>query len=48
MKELKEAAIDGIRKWGVGPGAVRSIAGTLELHNELETELARFKKLNQL
>jgi glycine C-acetyltransferase len=42
---MKQAAIDGIRKWGVGPGAVRSIAGTLELHNELERELAIFKKV---
>lgn len=44
-EEMKQAAIDGIRKWGVGPGAVRSIAGTLELHNELERELAIFKKV---
>lgn len=41
--ELKKAAIDAINKWGVGPGAVRSIAGTLEIHNELERELAEFK-----
>ncbi len=44
-EELKQAAIEGIKKWGVGPGAVRSIAGTLELHNELERELAQFKKV---
>lgn len=44
-EEMKQAAIDGIRKWGVGPGAVRSIAGTLELHNELERELSIFKKV---
>jgi glycine C-acetyltransferase len=44
-EELKQAAIEGIKKWGVGPGAVRSIAGTLDLHNELERELAQFKKV---
>lgn len=40
---LKEAARQGIQDWGVGPAAVRSIAGTLELHRRLEERLARFK-----
>ncbi|MEW6231717.1 MAG: glycine C-acetyltransferase [Chloroflexota bacterium] len=40
MKEAAKAAID---KWGVGPAAVRSIAGTLELHLQLEKRLAAFK-----
>lgn len=40
---LKEAARQGIEEWGVGPAAVRSIAGTLELHRRLEERLARFK-----
>jgi len=40
MKEAAKAAID---KWGVGPAAVRSIAGTLELHRQLEERLAAFK-----
>ena len=42
-EELKKGAIEAIEEWGVGPGAVRSIAGTLEIHNKLEKELAEFK-----
>ncbi|OAA19246.1 glycine C-acetyltransferase [Kosmotoga sp. DU53] len=44
-EELKKAAIEAIEKWGVGPGAVRTIAGTLEIHELLEKELAEFKKV---
>lgn len=40
---LKKAAQDAIEKFGVGPAAVRSIAGTLSLHLELERRLAEFK-----
>ncbi|HEY64989.1 MAG TPA: glycine C-acetyltransferase [Caldilineae bacterium] len=40
---LREAAKQAIDKWGVGPAAVRSIAGTQELHVELERRLAQFK-----
>lgn len=40
MKEAARAAID---RWGVGPAAVRSIAGTQALHIELERRLAAFK-----
>ena len=40
---LREAAKQAIDDYGVGPGAVRSIAGTQQLHNELETKLAAFK-----
>lgn len=40
---LKTAAQAAIEKFGVGPAAVRSIAGTLSLHNELERRLAEFK-----
>ena len=40
---LKEAGQAAIEKFGVGPAAVRSIAGTLSLHNELEKRLADFK-----
>ena len=40
MKEAAKAAIDD---WGVGPAAVRSIAGTQALHVELERRLAAFK-----
>jgi glycine C-acetyltransferase len=38
------AAVKGIvDKYGVGPGAVRSIAGTMDIHLELEDRLAKFK-----
>lgn len=40
---LKIAAQKAIEKWGVGPAAVRSIAGTLELHREFEQRMAAFK-----
>ena len=41
---LKEAAIEAIEKYGVGAGAVKTIAGNLNLHEELEEVLAKFKK----
>src|SRR5687767_8502247 len=37
---LREAAKKAIDEYGVGPGAVRSIAGTMSLHKELERKLA--------
>ena len=40
---LIEAAIDATRRFGVGSGAVRTIAGTMSLHEELERRLAVFK-----
>src|SRR3989440_12278119 len=40
---LRKAAIEAIEKYGVGSGSVRTIAGTMTLHNELEEKLARFK-----
>ena len=40
---LKEAAVEAVEQWGVGPAAVRSIAGTQALHVELERRLAGFK-----
>lgn len=40
---LREAAKKAVDEYGVGPGAVRSIAGTQRLHRELETRLAGFK-----
>jgi len=41
---LREAAKTAIDHYGVGPGAVRTIAGTTSLHLELEKRLAEFKK----
>ncbi len=40
---LVAAAIEAAREWGAGSGAVRTIAGTLALHEELERRLAVFK-----
>jgi len=41
---LREAALEATRKFGVGSGSVRTIAGTMEIHMELERRLAAFKK----
>ena len=43
--KLRRAAIDAIRKYGVGSGAVRTIAGTMKMHMELEEQIAKFKKV---
>ncbi|MEK7406628.1 MAG: glycine C-acetyltransferase [Acidobacteriota bacterium] len=42
---LKEAALEATRRYGVGSGAVRTIAGTMSLHLELERRIARFKNV---
>src|SRR5437762_6027547 len=42
--KLREAALDATRKLGVGSGSVRTIAGTMDIHMELERRLAAFKK----
>src|SRR6266853_2050113 len=41
---LRERAIEAVRQLGVGSGSVRSIAGTMAIHMELERRLAEFKK----
>ena len=41
---LRARAIEAIRAYGVGSGSVRTIAGTMEIHMELERRLAAFKK----
>ena len=40
---MKESAQKAVEEWGVGPAAVRSIAGTQDLHIQLERRLAEFK-----
>ena len=40
---MKQAAQAAVEKYGVGPGAVRTIAGTIDLHKELERRMAAFK-----
>ncbi len=41
--KLREAAITATERFGVGSGAVRTIAGTMRIHMELEEKIARFK-----
>ena len=40
---IKDAALDALEQFGVGTGSVRTIAGTLDMHMELEEKLANFK-----
>jgi len=43
--KLREAALAATKKYGVGSGAVRTIAGTMTLHMQLEERIARFKNV---
>ena len=43
--KLREAALEATRKFGVGSGAVRTIAGTMRIHMDLEEKIARFKNV---
>jgi glycine C-acetyltransferase len=43
--QLRRAAMDATRKYGVGSGAVRTITGTMKIHVELEEQIARFKQV---
>src|SRR3989442_8895515 len=43
--KLREAALEATRKYGIGSGAVRTIAGTMKVHMELEEKIARFKNV---
>jgi glycine C-acetyltransferase len=40
---VKERAAQYLHAWGAGAGAVRTIAGTLSIHEDFETQLAAFK-----
>ncbi len=42
--KLVERALAAVKEFGVGSGSVRSIAGTMAIHMELERRLATFKK----
>ena len=44
-RALRKSAIEAVRKLGAGAGAVRTIAGTMKLHMELEEQIARFKNV---
>lgn len=41
---LKKAAIEAVEKYGVGAGAVRTIVGNMDIHEELDRKLAEFKR----
>ena len=41
---LRERALEATRRFGVGTGSVRPIAGTMDIHMELERKLAEFKR----
>jgi glycine C-acetyltransferase len=43
-RALRRAALEAIRRYGVGAGAVRTIAGTMRPHVELEEQIAKFKE----
>ena len=43
--KLKQKALEAIEKYGVGSGAVRTIAGTMTLHMALEEKIAQFKQV---
>ncbi len=43
--KLKQRALEAIEKFGVGSGAVRTIAGTMTLHMALEEKIAKFKRV---
>src|SRR5450432_2548570 len=43
--KLREAALDAIKKYGVGSGAVRTISGTMSIHIQLEERIADFKNV---
>ena len=42
--EVKQAAIAAVNKYGAGSGAVRTIVGNMDIHEELEVVLAEFKR----
>jgi len=44
-KALRKAAVEAAKKYGAGAGAVRSIAGTMQLHMQLEEQIAKFKNV---
>ena len=43
--KLRTAALDAIKRYGVGSGAVRTVAGTMRIHMELEEKIAKFKNV---
>ncbi|HEY0873846.1 MAG TPA: glycine C-acetyltransferase [Vicinamibacterales bacterium] len=46
--KLRERALKAVEEFGVGSGSVRTIAGTMDIHMELERRLAEFKKVERV
>jgi glycine C-acetyltransferase len=46
--KLRERALAAVAEFGVGTGSVRTIAGTMEMHMELERRLAEFKQVEKV
>src|ERR1700739_4457055 len=44
-KRLRKASLEAVKKLGAGAGAVRTIAGTMQLHMQLEEQIAKFKNV---
>ena len=44
-KALRKAAVEAAKKYGAGAGAVRTIAGTMQSHMQLEEQIAKFKNV---
>src|SRR3974390_2345439 len=44
-RALRKGSVEAVRKLGVGAGAVRTIAGTMKLHMDLEEQIAKFKNV---
>ncbi|HEX9234001.1 MAG TPA: glycine C-acetyltransferase [Candidatus Acidoferrum sp.] len=44
-KALRKAVVEAAKKYGAGAGAVRTIAGTMQLHMQLEEQIAKFKNV---
>src|SRR4029077_9076708 len=44
-KALRKAALDAVKRYGAGAGAVRTIGGTMKIHMELEEQIAAFKNV---
>jgi 8-amino-7-oxononanoate synthase len=42
-ERVKDAAVEGAKKWGIGNGSARLLTGNLDIHLELEKEIAKFK-----
>lgn len=47
-ERMKQSAIDAVKKYGVSAGAVRTIIGNMDIHEELEEKLAKFKKTDRV